>query len=181
MSAVWSALRALPPPDGWRPASGDDPLLVAAFVTGWPAGVYDAPPPTPAREVERDEVVADALQWLSARTRALLIEHAGRVVGDLALLRERQIARESGRASWLKPFREDLLIVGSAPNGDAWAIDLRDGEAVGVISHDLVWDREVASARAGMIRVADSLDAALERARVGALPVDFWAARRGQV
>lgn len=35
MKAVWNALKALAPPTGWKPATGDDPLIVAAFEKGW--------------------------------------------------------------------------------------------------------------------------------------------------
>ena len=35
--AVWEALRALPPEQGWLPADGADPLVEEAFRVGWPA------------------------------------------------------------------------------------------------------------------------------------------------
>ncbi|WP_145234368.1 NUDIX hydrolase [Urbifossiella limnaea] len=34
--AVWAALTALSPPAGWLPTRVDDPLIVAAFDSGWP-------------------------------------------------------------------------------------------------------------------------------------------------
>jgi hypothetical protein len=34
--AVWNALKALPPPTGWRPSGAGDPLIVRAFEQGWP-------------------------------------------------------------------------------------------------------------------------------------------------
>jgi hypothetical protein len=38
--AVWKALKELQPPEGWLPASPDDPLIVSAFDEGWPDSLY---------------------------------------------------------------------------------------------------------------------------------------------
>jgi hypothetical protein len=35
--AVWQALVQQSPPEGWLPTRPDDPLIVAAFTSGWPA------------------------------------------------------------------------------------------------------------------------------------------------
>ena len=73
-------------------------------------------------------------------------------------------------------LQSDLLIVGSAPNGDHIAVDIADG-AVGYLCHEADWQKE--GARNWFIAVSDSLGNYMSEINCGgSLPDDYWEARK---
>lgn len=114
-------------------------------------------------------------------TLAVLRDQLCGVVGPVELAETlAHVARDSRDAHWQHPARHGLWIVGTALNGDAWAIDVQEDERVVILSHDLLRSEEVDDPREAAIAVAPSLAAALELARAGALPRDSYEAKARQ-
>ncbi len=117
----------------------------------------------------------------SAPVLALLTRNLGAVVGPIEVLPTlADMVAESRGEEWHDPAALGLWIIGTAANGDAWAIDVEEGEQVVVLSHDLVWEDEVESVREAACVVAANLAEALEEARSNTLPVDYFTAIEGE-
>jgi hypothetical protein len=98
--------------------------------------------------------------------------------GAGTLFGEDQIVRWNN--DFPQALQRALLIVGSAPNGDHIAVDLRDG-ATGYISHEDAWHGDP---RRYFIPVSESLGIYLRdiNNEEAGLPDDYWAAKsRGAV
>ncbi len=114
-------------------------------------------------------------------TLSLLRKHLARVVGPIEVVETlAEVVSESRSEEWRDPAAHDLWIFGRAANGDAWALDVREGERVVVLSHDLLWEEEVTDPREAMCPVADSLADAFEEARSNTLPFDYFSATEGE-
>lgn len=114
------------------------------------------------------------LRELSPRTRSCLRRQLGRSFAHLDVLDVPAIGQAGSDDLWQHPTQHGLIVFGAAPNGDAWAIDLRRGERVVLLSHDLIWEEEVDSPRKGLEPVATSLRQAFAWARSCALPIDYY-------
>lgn len=118
---------------------------------------------------------------LSPRTLALLQRHLAKVVGPIEFAETlAEVASESRSEEWRDPSAHGLYIFGRAASGDAWAVDTKEGDRIVVLSHDLLWEEEVANPREAMCVVAESLSDALEEARSNTLPVDYFTASEGE-
>lgn len=119
---------------------------------------------------------------LSAATLAVLRKNLCGVIGPMEIVETlTEVHTESHGEEWRNSSKSGLWIIGRAQNGDAWAIDAQEGERVVVISHDLLWEEEVDSAREAALPVADSLADALAAARAGTLPTDYFTASEGEI
>lgn len=117
----------------------------------------------------------------SAPVLAHLKRHLGSTVGPIELMPTfEDMVAESRGEEWHDPASQGLWIIGTAANGDAWAIDVNEGEQVVVLSHDLVWEDEVETVRDASCVVAVNIAEALEEARSNTLPVDYFSAIEGE-
>ena len=121
--------------------------------------------------------VPDPFEALSDEARTVLALHADQQVGDVNFFGPLPAAYT--QAMWEEDSMplDGLVVIGEAPSGDVWVADVDAGEAVGVLSHDLVWEGEVTAPRDALIRVAENVAAFVTTAVSGALPIDYWAAR----
>ena len=119
---------------------------------------------------------------LSATTMALLRKNLCGVIGPMEIVETlAEVYSESHGEEWRNSAKAGLWVFGRAINGDAWAIDTQEDERVVVISHDLLWEEEVDSAREAALPVAASLGEALDAARAGTLPTDYFTASEGEI
>lgn len=117
----------------------------------------------------------------SPGTLAHLKRHLGATVGPILFLPTLEdIVAESKGEEWHDPASHGLWIVGTALNGDAWAVDVNEGEQIVVLSHDLIWEEEVDTVRDAACVVAVNIAEALEEARSNTLPVDYFSAIEGE-
>lgn len=127
------------------------------------------------------EVVPEPVVPLSPKTLNLLRSHLARVVGPIEFIETlSEMTAESRSEEWRRPADEGFWIFGRTGSGDAWALDVKNGEKVVVLSHDLIWGEEVENAREGSCEVADSLEDAISLAAHNALPMDYFAASEGE-
>ncbi|MDP2315332.1 MAG: hypothetical protein Q8P41_20715 [Pseudomonadota bacterium] len=125
--------------------------------------------------------MSDATPPFSPALLALLKRHLGAVVGPMELMPSlADMVAESRGEEWHDPAAHGIWLIGTAVNGDAWAIDVNEGEQVVVVSHDLVWEDEVETLRDATCVVAANLAEALEEARSNTLPVDYFSAIEGE-
>jgi hypothetical protein len=118
---------------------------------------------------------------LSPKTLNLLRSHLARVVGPIEFIETlAEMTAESRSEEWRRPADEGFWIFGRAGTGDAWAIDVKNGEQVVVLSHDLIWEQEAETVRDAACEVADSLADAISLAAHNALPEDYFAAIEGE-
>lgn len=118
---------------------------------------------------------------LRPATLAALKKLLGRVVGPIEFLESlAEVDAESRSEEWRNPASKDLWIFGRAASGDVWAFDVKDGERVVVLSHDLIWEEEVPDSRDALCVVAESFADAMEEARSNTLPVDYFTATEGE-
>lgn len=104
------------------------------------------------------------------------VEHlAGYLLGRPAEVRAvtfftRRELLDASPQDWRPNVREDgLLVVGSCPNGDYVAVDVRDAlGAAGYFSHETGWQ-----GRQGFVVVAPGLGALAAGLAAGRLPVDY--------
>ena len=127
-----------------------------------------------ANKTRAERSADDFLRQLSRPARTTLRRNLARSFDHLDVLRLGEIGRNSVDDVWQRPIDHGLILFGSAPNGDAWAVDLRRGERVVVLAHDLIWGEMVDSPRKGLEPVAKSLQETLAWARDCALPVDYY-------
>lgn len=114
-------------------------------------------------------------------TLAALKKHLGKVVGPIEFVESLdEVVAESRGEHWHDVAAHGLWIFGRAQNGDAWAFDVKDGEKIVVLSHDLIWEEEVEDPREALCVVAENLLDALEEARSNTLPFDYFSATEGE-
>ena len=119
----------------------------------------------------------EPLSRLSSDEVELLRPVEGTQLGTLVVYTKKDRARAKRDPNWKVPGAHGLVIFGCAPNGDAWAVDARaPGRLVVVLSHDLIWEGRVDSPREALCEAAGSLREALDLARAGRLPIDYWEA-----
>lgn len=112
---------------------------------------------------------------------AHLKRNLGAVVGPIEFLPTfGDMVAESRGEEWHDPASHGIWIIGTAVNGDAWAVDVTEGEQIVVLSHDLIWEEEVDTLRDAACVVAANIAEALEEARSNTLPVDYFTAIEGE-
>jgi len=94
----------------------------------------------------------------------------------LRITSARALVRDNRDPVWQRAHEDGLVLFGSGPAGDGWAIDVRRGERVVLLAHDAIWGEQVDSARGALTPVARSLSQALEWAEQCALPIDYYEA-----
>lgn len=108
----------------------------------------------------------------------------GTDVGDLYIYTAAEAREEFDYVGWGRAAAVGLVPFAMAPNGDVWALDPAAELEVVLLSHDHFWDRKALSSGEGVVRLGVGLEAALDLARRGHLPIDYWEAverlKRGQ-
>jgi hypothetical protein len=98
------------------------------------------------------------------------------VIGPIDFYSEKGILEVNGEEAIPVALRDGLLIVGSCPNGDPVAVDVREQiGAVGYIDHENMWQE--ANVRSAFLVVAPSLGKLAEGLDAEQLPVDYFEAK----